>query len=58
MRGHQVVLLERESQLGGRSLLNATHGWRPSWQQYLDYLTGELADLGVEVISRRGGLER
>ena len=51
MRGHQVVLLERESQLGGRSLLNATHGWRPSWQQYLDYLTGELADLGVEVVT-------
>jgi 2,4-dienoyl-CoA reductase-like NADH-dependent reductase (Old Yellow Enzyme family) len=51
MRGHHVVLLERESQLGGRALLNATYGWRPSWQQYLDYLTGELADLGVQVIT-------
>jgi pyruvate/2-oxoglutarate dehydrogenase complex dihydrolipoamide dehydrogenase (E3) component len=30
-------------------LLNATHGWRPSWRQYLDYLTAELADLGVKV---------
>jgi N,N-dimethylglycine/sarcosine dehydrogenase len=48
--GHHVVLLEREGQPGGRALLNATHGWRPSWQQYLDYLTADLADLGVTVI--------
>jgi dimethylglycine catabolism A len=48
--GHHVVLLEREKQLGGRALLNATHGWRPSWQQYLDYLSAELAELGVKVI--------
>ena len=49
-RGHQVILLERADQLGGRSLLNATHGWRPSWHQYLDYLIGELASLRVKVI--------
>ena len=48
--GHHVVLLEREDQLGGRALLNATHGWRPSWQQYLDYLSAELAELGVKVV--------
>jgi dimethylglycine catabolism A len=48
-RGHDVVLLERDERLGGRALLNATHGWRPSWQQYLDYLVAELADLDVEV---------
>jgi dimethylglycine catabolism A len=49
-RGHHVVLLEGERQLGGRALLNATHGWRPSWRQYLDYLAAELADLGVDVV--------
>ena len=49
--GHRVVLLEREQDLGGRARLNATHGWRPSWQQYLDHLAAELADLGVEVVT-------
>ena len=49
-RGHQVTLLERGDQLGGRSLLNATHGWRPSWHRYLDYLSAELQSLGVTVI--------
>jgi hypothetical protein len=43
------VLLERATDIGGRARLNATHGWRPSWQQYLDYLAAELAELGVRV---------
>ena len=49
-RGHQVTLLERGDQLGGRSLLNATHGWRPSWHLYLDYLSAELQSRGVKII--------
>ena len=49
-RGHQVTLIERGSQLGGRSLLNATHGWRPSWHRYLDYLSAELQSWRVKVI--------
>ncbi|WP_232666762.1 FAD-dependent oxidoreductase [Pseudonocardia sp. TRM90224] len=49
LRGHDVVLLERAEHLGGRAWLNATHGWRPAWQQYLDHLAAELAELGVRI---------
>jgi dimethylglycine catabolism A len=51
LKGHDVVMLERAAHIGGRARLNAVHGWRPSWAQYLDWLTAELADLGVAVRS-------
>lgn len=54
-RGHEVIVLERGEQVGGRALLNATHGWRPNWQQYLDYLTGTLDDLGVKIVLGAAG---
>ncbi|HEY0575906.1 MAG TPA: FAD-dependent oxidoreductase [Pseudonocardia sp.] len=49
LKGHDVVVLERAGWVGGRARLNAVHGWRPSWRQYLDFLAAELADLGVAV---------
>ena len=49
LKGHEVLVLERAGWLGGRARLNAVHGWRPSWRQYLDWLAAELADLGVVV---------
>jgi len=49
LKGHDVVVLERAAHLGGRARLNAVHGWRPAWQQYLDHLAAELADLGVPI---------
>ena len=49
LKGHDVVVLERAEHVGGRARLNAVYGWRPAWQQYLDWLAAELADLGVQV---------
>jgi len=47
-RGHEVVILERDDAVGGRARINAEHGWRPSWQKYLDYIEAELQVLGVQ----------
>jgi hypothetical protein len=49
MKGHHVALLEREAQLGGRARLNATHGWRPSWQA--------VNELGRELLATAPGLD-
>jgi len=46
-RGHRVVLCERERHLGG-TLLLASLVWEPH-ADLLDYFTGEIARLGVDV---------
>lgn len=47
-RGHDVTILEQSNAVGGRARINAQHGWRPSWQKYLDYIESELHELGVK----------
>ncbi|WP_077487824.1 FAD-dependent oxidoreductase [Sinomonas mesophila] len=54
LRGHKVVVLDRGPKAGGRASINAEHGWRPTWQRYLDFLIEEAADAGVDV---RYGIE-
>ena len=49
LRGHKVVILDKESKAGGRAGLNARYGWRPTWQRYLDFLLAEIEEAGVEV---------
>jgi 2,4-dienoyl-CoA reductase-like NADH-dependent reductase (Old Yellow Enzyme family) len=48
-RGHSVTLLEARPALGGRAKINASAGWRPRWQLYLDWLEAELKDHGVQI---------
>ena len=51
VRGHQVILYEKEDGLGGK--LNVCHlpPGRGEFKPYLDYLTGELERLKVKVVT-------
>ena len=49
LRGHQVRLIERQSQLGGRLLLAARPPGREEWTQLLAHKTHALETLGVTV---------
>ena len=48
-RGHQVVLFEAHSRLGGQILLAAKASWRRDLISIADWLAAELEHLGVDV---------
>src|SRR5205807_2994746 len=48
-RGHQVVLFEAASQLGGQLLLAVRASWRRDLIAIVDWRKSELARLGVEL---------
>ena len=48
-RGHEVVLLEAASKLGGQVLIAAHVAWRRDLLGITDWLEQELDALGVEV---------
>jgi hypothetical protein len=53
-RGHDVVLFERRSVLGGRAHLAGVRSGRDRWDRFVDWLRDESEALGVEI---RLGLE-
>ena len=48
-RGHNVVLLERRSQLGGRARLAGARRGRERWARYIDWLQDEAQAAGAEL---------
>lgn len=53
LRGHDVVLFERRSHLGGRARLAGARRGRERWARYVDWLHGEARAAGAEL---RGGV--
>ena len=49
LRGHHVVLLERERQLGGRPAFLALDTTMPELRRWLDYLERQVENAGVDV---------
>ncbi len=49
LRGHQVVLFEAAARLGGQVLLAQKAAWRRDLAGIVDWLSSELAHLGVEL---------
>jgi 2,4-dienoyl-CoA reductase-like NADH-dependent reductase (Old Yellow Enzyme family)/thioredoxin reductase len=49
LRGHQVVLVEREDRLGGRPAFLARDTTRPELRRWLDYLERQVEKAGVDV---------
>ncbi len=52
-RGHKVTLFEKDSQLGGQLRIAALPPCKSEWKTTLNYLTAQIAKLGVEVILNR-----
>jgi 2,4-dienoyl-CoA reductase-like NADH-dependent reductase (Old Yellow Enzyme family) len=48
-RGHEVVLLERRPQLGGRARLAGARRGRQRWARYIDWLRDEAQAAGAEL---------
>ena len=51
LRGHDVVLFERRSQLGGRARLAGARRGRDRWARYVDWLQDEARAAGAELRS-------
>jgi len=49
LRGHDVVLLERRTQLGGRARLAGARRGRERWARYIDWLRDEAQAAGAEL---------
>jgi Trk K+ transport system NAD-binding subunit len=49
LRGHDVVLFERRSQVGGRARLAGARRGRERWDRYIDWLQDEAEAAGVEL---------
>jgi NADPH-dependent 2,4-dienoyl-CoA reductase/sulfur reductase-like enzyme len=49
LRGHEVVLFERRSQLGGRARLAGARRGRERWARYIDWLQDEAEAAGAEL---------
>jgi len=49
LRGHDVVLLERRAQLGGRARLAGARRGRERWARYIDWLRDESQAAGAEL---------
>ena len=49
LRGHRVVLFERDRELGGQLLLGSRAPRKETFAELIGYLSGQLAKLGVEV---------
>jgi hypothetical protein len=49
LRGHEVVLLERRSELGGRARLAGARRGRERWGHYIDWLRDEAEAAGAEL---------
>ncbi len=49
LRGHEVTLVEKDDHLGGQFHLASLPGGKQEIKAYLDYLSGHLKKLGVEV---------
>jgi 2,4-dienoyl-CoA reductase-like NADH-dependent reductase (Old Yellow Enzyme family) len=49
LRGHDVVLLERRAEVGGRARLAAQRRGRDRWPLWLDWLRDEAAGAGAEL---------
>jgi len=49
MRGHEVILFEAASRLGGQILLTAKGGWRKDMIGIADWLEAELKVLGIDI---------
>lgn len=47
--GHQVILCEKQNQLGGQLIAAAAAPYRPGWSELRQYLVGELHRLKIEV---------
>lgn len=48
-RGHEVVLFERRSALGGRAHLAGLRSGRDRWDRFIDWLREEAEEVGVEL---------
>ncbi|MFC1858860.1 FAD-dependent oxidoreductase [Thermodesulfobacteriota bacterium] len=49
VRGHQVVLYEKEKELGGQFLLASLPPTKQHYRDAVDYLVEEIQDIGVEI---------
>ena len=49
LRGHEITLAEKEAHLGGQFHLASLPGGKREIRAYLDYLSGQLKKLGVEI---------
>lgn len=55
LRGHRVVLWERETTLGGQMAMAALAPKSSEWQQLVDWLVRQVEELGVEVVTGKAG---
>jgi 2,4-dienoyl-CoA reductase-like NADH-dependent reductase (Old Yellow Enzyme family)/thioredoxin reductase len=58
LRGHEVILLEKEGRLGGNVDILANNPLNEEFRNIIDYLTVQLQKLGVDIrVCRTGALE-
>ena len=58
LSGHDVALIERSDELGGRARLASIPPGRQEWRRLIDHKIGELERLGVRIeLGREGGAE-
>ncbi|MEA2466617.1 MAG: hypothetical protein QOJ57_743 [Thermoleophilaceae bacterium] len=53
LRGHRVTLWEREQTLGGQMALAARAPKGEEWQRLVDWLAGQAAEQGVDILTGR-----